>query len=466
MTRLNSFAPPAVPLPLQPEFVPFSSVLRRIAAESEGREAIIALDRIDGTCSVDRIPLLPEAHPDAREMNALVIERSLKFLLWMKGGYRATLVGAGPWLEELQTAYADGGRRAFDFQFMGETFSERPLEIVGADYPPQTRTASHPIGRHLDGCRVGFDLGASDRKAAAVVDGVEVWTEEVVWNPRDAADPDYHRQEIRTAIERAASHMPRLDAIGGSSAGVFLDSRPMAASLFRSVPTEAFRSEIKPLFHRLAQEFGVPLVVVNDGDVTALAGSMSLGVNRVLGLAMGSSLAGGYVDANGNITGWLNELAFAPIDLDPKAPVDEWSGDAGCGVQYLTQQAVFRLAPQVGIELDPTLSLADRLKVAQEALERGHEGARQIWETIGRAMGYAVATYASFYDLEHVLILGRVTSGSGGTIIQEEVQRVLATDFSDLNQRLTIHLPDEKMRRVGQAVAAASLPETGGGLTP
>jgi predicted NBD/HSP70 family sugar kinase len=186
---------------------------------------------------------------------------------------------------------------------------------------------------------------------------------------------------------------------------------------------------------------------------------MSLGVGRVLGLALGSSEAAGYVNANGNITGWLDELAFAPVDLSPDAPLDEWSGDRGVGAGYFSQQAVFRLARRAGIEIPAGTTDAGKLKFVQDKLEAGHEGAVKIWQSIGCYMGYAVAHYADFYDLEHVLILGRVTSGRGGPIILEEARRVLAGEFPELAGRIQLQLPDEKSRRVGQSIAAASLPE-------
>ena len=83
----------------------------------------------------------------------------------------------------------------------------------------------------------------------------------------------------------------------------------------------------------------MPFEVVNDGEVTALAGSMSLGENAMLGIALGTSTAAGYVTPDGNITSWLNELAFVPVDYNPAAPTDEWSGDYGVGAQYFSQQA-------------------------------------------------------------------------------------------------------------------------------
>jgi len=202
----------------------------------------------------------------------------------------------------------------------------------------------------------------------------------------------------------------------------------------------------------------MPLEVANDGDVTALAGAMSLQSNAVLGVAMGSSQAAGYLNSQGRITGWLNELAFAPVDYNPRAATDEWSGDIGCGVQYFSQQAVVRLAPAAGIDL-PDGQPAEQLKFVQDLHQQGDARPPRIFQTIGAYLGYALAQYADMYDFSHVLVLGRVTSGAGGDLIVEKATEVLRTDFPELAQKLSLHLPNEKSKRVGQAVAAASLPE-------
>jgi predicted NBD/HSP70 family sugar kinase len=310
----------------------------------------------------------------------------------------------------------------------------------------------------LDGCRIGFDLGASDRKVSAVVDGEAVYTEEVVWDPRNATDPQYHFDELMAAFNSAAKHMLRIDAIGGSAAGVYIDNKPRVAILYRGIPKELFDTKTVNLFFDLQKAMGdVPFEVVNDGEVTALAGAMSLEDKPVLGLAFGSSEAAGYVTPKGEITSWLNELAFAPVDYHPKAAACEWSGDTGVGALYFSQQAVFKLAPKAGIDIDPNLGLAEKLKVVQKHLEEGHEGARQIWDAIGIYLGYTLAHYADFYEMKHVLILGRVTSGIGGEIILTKAKEVLAKEFPGLTN-ISVTLPDEKARRVGQAVAAASLP--------
>ena len=463
--KLADLAKPRIAAPLDNSFCPAALANREfreaVRESGQGIPLAIGLERGDGTTSLYETEVFASDHPMA-ELNLAYAERLVKFLLWQKGGYKVTIGGPKEIGEYIRHTYSAAGDRAFDVDFMGLTTYERPFEVVVADADdvPPGREVSVPLGRHLEGCRIGFDLGASDRKVAAVVDGRSIYSEEVVWDPRNQTDPQYHYDQIMTALRTAASKMPRVDAIGGSSAGVIIKNRPMIASLFRGVPKDLFETRVKSLFLDMAKEWGIPFEVANDGDVTALAGAMSLNDNSVLGIAMGSSEAAGYVNAGGNITGWLNELAFAPIDYNPKAPADEWSGDTGCGVQYLTQQAVFRLASSASIALDESATPADKLKSVQELLEAGDERARRIWETIGCYTGYAIAHYADFYAIRQMLVLGRVTSGSGGNIIMEKARQVLATEFPELATSMELHLPDEKTRRVGQAVAAASLPVT------
>jgi predicted NBD/HSP70 family sugar kinase len=422
----------------------------------------IALERGGGLVSVFHTEVLDPSTLGA-EANLPYVERLVKTLLWARGGWKVTVGGPREVGEYLQRTYSPGGLREFDAPFMGGVYEhDFTVEVCDADDVPAAKEQAVAIGRHLDGCRIGFDAGASDRKVSAVIEGESVFEEEVIWNPKTQADPGYHYHHIQSALHMAAAHMPRVDAIGVSSAGIYIDNRVRVASLFRAIPKDRFEAEIAPLFIRIGKEWGVPLEVANDGDVTALAGSMNLNTNGVLGIALGSSEAGGYVTPEGNITGWLNELAFVPIDFSPHAPVDEWSGDRGCGVQYFSQEAVIRLAPKAGIEIDPSLATpAEKLKVVQELHAKGDERARLIFETIGVYMGYGVAYYADFYDINQLLILGRVTSGEGGPIILNGAQEVLKTEFPELAAKVKMDLPDEMARRVGQAVAAASLPKIG-----
>ncbi len=447
--------------PLDPAFEPIYRGLEAFAARAaEGPEIRIAVERNDGLVATHDMRILPEGEDDALSLR--MVERMVKSMLWVYGGFRVTIAGSKAVYEGVKAQYCEGGARAFDANFMAHVY-EHPFEVCYAATPaeaPARKDASAPIGRHLDGCRIGFDAGGSDRKVSAVINGESVYSEEVVWFPKTQSDPAYHFDGIVSAMKTAASKMPRVDAIGVSSAGVYINNHTMSASLFLKVGPEDYEKYVKDIYIRAAKEIGdVPLTVCNDGDVTALAGAMSLGEDGILGIAMGTSEAGGYVDMKGNITGWLNELAFVPCDLAPGAMVDEWSGDIGCGVKYFSQDAVIKLAPAAGIELDPALSPAEKLKVVQAKMEQGDAGARAIYETIGVYLGYTLAFYAMFYDINHVLLMGRVTSGEGGDLVLGKAQEVLRAEYPEL--KMQVNLPDEKSRRVGQSVAAASLPQIG-----
>ncbi len=448
---------------LDPQFQPLSIICRdmREATKDNGQDIVIGIERNKGYTTTYKTRIFPD-NTGHDEENFRFIERLTKSLLWVAGGYKVIIAGSDVVGAKITEAYTDGGLRDFDVHFMERVY-EQPftVEVRSLADAPQDKSAAAPIGRHLDGCRIGFDAGGSDRKVSAVINGESVYSEEVVWFPKTTEDPNYHYNGILEAMKTAASHMPRVDAIGVSSAGVYVDNRIMVASLFLKVSDEDFEKKVKNMYIDVAKEIGenIPIEVANDGDVTALAGAMDLNDDSVLGVAMGTSEAGGYVDPQGNITGWLNELAFVPVDFCENAMVDEWSGDYGCGVKYFSQDGVIKLAPFAGIELDESLSPAEKLKVVQGLMKDGDERAAAIYDTIGAYFGYAIAYYTEFYDIKHVLIMGRVTSGEGGVILLERAQEVLDKEFPELAKKIQLHIPDENSRRVGQSVAAASLPK-------
>jgi len=452
---------------LDAEFVPAALWNRayQSRAEASGNpvDVAIALVRPDETCTVFNTRILPlSAESEADTLYYL--ERILKFLLWQRGGSKVLIAGCDPMAGKLAAIYSPSGERSFDHDFFGTKTYLQPLEIqaCSTEEIPEAHELPIPLGRHLDGCRIGFDLGGSDRKCAAVIDDKVVFSEEVEWNPYFESDPEYHIAGINDTLKRAAAHLPRVDAIGGSSAGVYVNNEVRVASLFRGVAPEDFEKKVRRIFFDLKEQWdNIPFEVVNDGEVTALAGSMSMGKNAVLGLAMGTSEAVGYVTPEGNITPWLNELAFAPVDYRENAPADEWSGDLGCGVQYFSQQAVARLVPAAGIDLPADMPFPEQLIEVQKLMAAGDERARKIYSTIGTYLGYAIAHYADFYEIREMLLLGRVTSGEGGSIIIEKANEVLATEFPELAKQVEIVTPNEKDKRHGQAVAAASLPMIG-----
>jgi predicted NBD/HSP70 family sugar kinase len=453
---------PAVEAPLDPGFRPLCLALRahRQAVGSSGSTLAFALERGGGAMSRFSMPVFADG--DARQAESRrLAERVLKFLLWQRGGHHVYVAGSRAISDYLASQYRLGGARAFDAEFFAKIY-EQPflVEAVAESALPVEREQGKAIGGHLNGCRIGFDAGGSDRKVAAVIDGKEVFSSETVWQPKLESDPRYHFDGIDDSIRQAAAHLPRIDAIGVSAAGIYVDNRTRVASLFRQVPQAAFDVHIESIFQDIAKKWGgVPLEVANDGDVTALAGALELDDQPVLGIAMGTSQAAGYVDERGLITGWLNELAFAPVDVSEQAPLDrEWSGDRGTGVNYFSQDAAIRLAEAGGVELPADASPGEKLKSIQEQMSAGNPVAYAIFESMGVYLGYGLLLYSEFYGMKHVLLLGRVTSGEGGNVLLETAREVLRSEAPELAERIRIHLPDEATRRVGQAIAAASLP--------
>ena len=441
---------------LDKEFMPILKFNRAFLTNAK-KPVSIAVERDRGQVAVKHTFI--HGTPDMAEADRYYMDRLVKTMLWMQGGFKIYVAGDEGICQYLKETYCAGGARAFDADFMAGVY-EHPFEVVSCEKVPEEKSAPEAMGRHLDGCRIGFDAGGSDRKVSAVVDGETVYSEEVVWFPKINEDPDYHYDGIVAALKSAAEHMPRVDAVGVSSAGVYIDNRTMVASLFLKVPKDAFEAKVKDIYIRAIRDtFGdVPFAVVNDGDVSALAGAMCMDDNSVLGIAMGTSEAVGYVDSEGRVTGWLNELAFMPVDVNPDAMEDEWSGDIGCGVKYFSQDGVIKLAPRAGIALAESLSPAEKLKEVQKLMEQDNPHAAAVYESIGVYLGHTLAFYYDLYQCKHVLLLGRVMSGKGGDIILDTCKKVLADEYPELTGKILPELPDEKFRRVGQSMAAASLP--------
>ena len=445
------------PPKLDPGFIPFG-VWRAAYLKDAKQPIAIALERDKGRVSVHKTFI--HGTPEMHDADYRYVERYVKFLLWSTGGFRVSICGCSELAKKLQQVYTAEGERRFDHTFFNQLY-ERDLEIL--DLPleecPASNEQAQPMGGNMDGCRIGFDAGGSDRKVSAVIDGECVYSEEVIWFPKLNEDPTYQYNEILTAFRTAASKMPRVDAIGVSSAGVFIGNAPMISSIFYKVPRSKW-DYVKTVFDRAAAEIGpdIPIMVANDGDISALAGAMGLGKGNLMGMAMGTSEAVGYVDADQNVLGWINELAFAPVDLQAGAMQDEWSTDYGVGCKYFSQDAVIKIAPWAGIEIPADLSLAEKLKFVQKLMEADDQRAIDIFETIGAYLAYTTVLYSQFYDIDYMMLMGRVMSGKGGDTILRVCNEILADEYPELHKKCLVTLPDENMRRVGQSVAAASLP--------
>ncbi len=460
-------------VPIKPvldhEFIPaklWNDSYRDLVAEEGGVSVIIYLQQNNGNVFSYKAKVL-ELSEGNEDLSVKYIERLVKFLLWQKGGCRITIEGnanvVDPLVSKLKAIYSSEGKRSFDCEFIGSKIYGKALEIEGCSegsFALKSQSKVSSLGRNLEGCRIGFDLGGSDRKCAALIDGKVVYSEEITWDPYFQSDHNYHYEGIQNSLKNAAAHLPRVDAIGGSAAGVYVDTEVRAGSLFRGVSDEDFEKHVQRIFFKVKEDWGnVPFDVVNDGEVTALAGSMSIGKNAVLGISLGTSQAVGYVNSDGFIEPWLNELAFAPVDYREEVAQDEWSGDFGCGVQYFSQQAINRLLKPAGIDLSDEMPFPEKLKAVQALMIEGDERAKNIYQTIGAYLGYSLLHYAEFYEIENLLLLGRVTTGEGGDIIINEAKRVLKTIDPAFFEKLRFSTPSETDKRHGQAIAAASLPK-------
>src|SRR3989337_1047178 len=186
---------PRVAAPLHPEFRPAVLAVRAFDAlvSQSGRPVPIriALEQTDGSVFHFHTRLLPARHPQAAA-NATHLERLVKFMLWSRGGWRIHVDGPGDAVEGLADHYRETPAGRFDSNFVGERVFDAPLSVVQTRELPPERSVTRPLGRHLDGCRIGFDLGGSDRKVAALIDGKGLFSEETGWDPYPKPDPQYH----------------------------------------------------------------------------------------------------------------------------------------------------------------------------------------------------------------------------------------------------------------------------------
>ena len=248
-----------------------------------------------------------------------------------------------------------------------------------------------------------------------------------------------------------------MDSVGISTAGVVIDGEIRRSSLFMGVEQATYDRLGRDLLARAVRETcgNVPWAASNDGDVAALAGAVSLGRRKLLGIALGTSEAGGYVDGSGRITGRLHELAFLPVDVNPLAPVDPWSGDRGVGERYFSQEGVLRLAGQNGLTPEGETP-AEKLRWVQDRARSGESRAIAAFSELGRLLGLTLPWYQRLTGCESVLLLGRVVDGVGGECLVDSCRAALESTGAALE----ILLPEASQRRVGQAAAAAFLNST------
>ena len=429
-------------------------------AKPEG--VAIAWEREDGYIFRYDVMLPKGIHSSMRAGVVHLVERCVKFVLWAAGGWKLYLSGPDWIVKPIAKDYTAKGARKFDYGFFKDLYG-KPFEVVILPYKkmPVTNEREVIVKNNTNGNRIGFDPGASDFKISALKRGKVVFSKEFPWDPRNQPDPEYHYTKLSAGLEEAALALGgKVDAIGGSTAGTLEGKRLGPASLIRAVIEKAPEKldAARGIFERIEEEWQCPFEVFNDGDVTALAGAIAMKRAGILGIAMGSSEAAGYINPKGALTGRISELAFAPVDLNPNAAKDEGSGGTGVGAMYFSQQAVDHLARQFGMKFPKAMKLPERLKVVQAAMEKREELALRVYLMIGRYLANAAAWYHEFYDFSNLMILGRVTSGFGGDIILNTARMGLEAVDPLLAEQIDIFMPDEKARRLGQSVAAAHIP--------
>src|SRR5690606_12826471 len=163
---------PSIGAPLAPEFRP--AYLGNLAFEAavaqtgQGIPLVMALERNGGRVARSSALLLPPHHPQAAD-NLRYVERLMKMLLWQKGGFRVWVFGPEEVAGFLRATYQKGGEREFDAEFMARVYEQPAFEVrhvlEETDLPPESEQPA-AIGGHLEGCRIGFDAGGSDRKVA------------------------------------------------------------------------------------------------------------------------------------------------------------------------------------------------------------------------------------------------------------------------------------------------------------
>merc|ERR1719356_1729721 len=350
------------------------------------------------------------------------------------------------------------------------------VKIVEAASMPEAKDTPQVCGKDANGCRLAFDLGKSDIKTVAVKDNEVLYSKETEWDVT-AVDPQYHYDAIMDAMKLAKEALPKVDAIGGSATGTISDDNEATwCDIFPNVPPDVYKAKVVDIFKRMAKDLAgdVPLKVINDGEVTALAAFAKIKAGNILGVSMGSSEGAGYADANGHLTGWINELCYVKLDLNPKAPTEPWTKGAHTGLShmYLGQRGATKLAPKAGVELPDNFKYphpdmctmkhehhAQVLKMIQKAMTDSEKEpqVRKIYETCGVYLGYALAQYCKFYTIDHVMILGRVSKGAGGDIMLDTAKKVLQEEFPEL-AKIQFHTADDHFKGVGQCIAAAALP--------
>jgi len=473
-------ARPRVVAPLDPNFSPVVLAKRKYRTYVGGSPHTFewALPRADG-CARGSLQVFADNDPNV-EASIYLIGVMIQEMMWQRSASELMLSGSSRIADALKAAFSVGGMYEFEVLSMPKVCGtpETPFKVsvVESSQLPAHEDTPQECGKEANGCRLAFDLGKSDIKTVAVKDGEVLYSKETEWDVTNP-DPQYHFDAIVAALKLAKAALPRVDAVGGSATGTVSGANEATwCDIFPNVPADVYKEKVVDIFVRIAKEVAgdVPLKVINDGEVTALAAVQKIGKGNILGISMGSSEGGGYADADGNLMGWINELCYIRLDLNPEAPTDPWSQGCHTGLShmYLGQRGATKLAHRV-VEVPEnyryphpdmcTIKHEDHaqcLKLIQKGMADPAQAStvRELYETVGVYLGYGLAQYFEIgYPIEHVMILGRVSKGPGGAIMLAKAKEVLETEFPELPP-IEFHEADEHFKAVGQCIAAAALP--------
>lgn len=453
-----------VQAPLNREFVPAvlwnREYLRLAESTDSARDVVVVIARPDGEKWSYRTKLLPCGHALQQETE-FYMDRLVKALLWIYGGSRIEIAGASEIAEMLAKQYTKQGERAFEVEILAEKMFGEPLTLMQSDFCAKAAAEStHSIGVYTENdarYAVGLDLGGTSIKYVTRCYDEIVQTRQLSWAPYEANDPQYHIDKINEAVELAVSALPKVESIGVSIAGLFYGDTPKISALFQSVGRADFERAVQPMFRKLSAKFGdVPVVLLNDGAAAALSGAQALHCGEVMGISLGTSMAGGSVDVEMCPSSAMNEFAFVPVDYSASALRDAWSNSLGCGVDYCSQQAVAKLALTKGLATEG-MSHREALAVVHRKCREHDPLAIEVFRTIGVYVGYSIAHLCHFMPAKVVMLMGGVTSGFPGETILAEAQHVLRVEFPELFRNMKVQLADESMKSYGQAIAVSKI---------
>ena len=127
---------------LDPDYTPlylFNQAFLKEAKKPLG----IAVERASGQMVVTRTFI--HGTPDKRDADLYYVDRLVKSLLWVKGGFKVYICGDEDVYQTIKAAYAPGGSRAFDAEFMSGVY-EKPFEVVSCQELPAEKNNPQAIG--------------------------------------------------------------------------------------------------------------------------------------------------------------------------------------------------------------------------------------------------------------------------------------------------------------------------------